>query len=226
MSWLKEQVGEEWYNTLAPILKGKEFSSDFNQINQELQSKVCYPSKENIFKAFELCKIEDLKCVLIGQDPYHDGCATGLCFDTDGQKLTPSLRKINEEYDRQFPNDFNTNIMDGKLSHWAVQGMLMINTALTVEKGKANSHAKLWEKFTDKLLDYLSKRDNPILFICWGKQAQNLVSNYIKDDTHHSIIKAEHPAAAIYTGKAWNSNDSFLKIKEFYDEKYNKEFSF
>lgn len=222
MSWLKEQIGNEWYDLLNPILKSPDFKDDFASINKDLETTLCYPDKNKVFRAFEECKLKDLKVILIGQDPYHDGSATGLCFDTGGKKVTPSLRMINGAFDKEYPDNFNTALMEGNLEHWSKQGILMLNTALTVKAGKANSHAKYWRYFTYKLFKELNKIKRPLLFIAWGTNAKTLVDETITS-FDHSIIKALHPAAAIYKKIDWDSNNTFISTQQWLKDNYKQQ---
>lgn len=221
MGWLKQQVGDEWYEFLEPIVTHETFKRNWAQVVQQYNKVPCYPKQEQVFRAFEATPFNDMKVVLVGQDPYHDGVATGLCFDTDGQKFTPSLRKMYEGYSQEYPGNFNTKFMEGKLDHWAPQGILMLNTALTVQKGKANSHSGLWLYFRDRVFEELNKIDRPLLFIAWGVSAHDLVDRKINDPLK-KVIKAKHPASAIYSKEPWDPQGSFKGTEYWVFKEYNQ----
>ena len=113
-----------------------------------------YPEDPNdVWKAFVKCPLDKLKVVLLGQDVYFNGEATGLCFEVkQGYKLTPSYKQLLEAYNEVYPESFNTSLMEGTLEHWAEQGVLLLNASLTVEHGKPGSHLRYWSKFTQRLL--------------------------------------------------------------------------
>lgn len=217
MSWLQQQVGADWYKIIEPIVKSDEFKKSWLAIG----SSNFYPDKENIFRCFRECPVDKLRIVLIGQDVYPNGEGTGLCFDTNGKKTTPSLRQMLLAYDKEFPSHFNTHFMEGKLEVWAKRGVLMYNTALTVERGKAGSHLHLWEYFTTELFKKLNDFDKPLCFIAWGKNAQKLVANI---SNKHLVLTASHPASAVYNGGTWDSNNNFQDAEKFVKEKYNESF--
>lgn len=218
MSWVKKQIGNEWYKYLSPIIQSNEFKSDFKKIANQYGKVKCYPDINQIFRCFEECKFEDLKIVLIGLDPYINGQATGLCFETEG-KYTPTINQMYTGYTKEYPSNFNVNFLDGKLAHWANQGMLMYNTALTVEKGKTNSHALYWKYFTTELFKKLNKLDKSLLFIAWGNAAQNYTK--LITNSKHTIINATHPVSASYTGTEWDSKGNFKFTEKWIKENYN-----
>ena len=223
MSWLNDQIGDDWYKALKPIITSEEFKKDWVNIIADYNIIKCYPEKDTIFRAFKMVNLDDVKVVLIGQDPYHDGVSTGLCFDTDGKKSTPSLRKIYEGYTKEYPHNFYTDLMDGKLHRWCEDGIFMINTALSVQKGNANSHTKLWSYFSSMMFrQVLDNIDRPILYIAWGSYAKNFV-DLIQNPKHCKVI-AKHPASAIYSGEEWDSNGTFKIIETFIKENYDEGF--
>ena len=222
MSFLKQQVGNEWYNFMSDIID-EDFKSNWKAIVEQYKTTICYPDINNVFRAFKEVELDKVRVVLIAQDPYIDGVATGLCLDTNGKKITPSLRKIYEGYSKEYPHNFYTDLMDGRLHRWTEHGILMLNTALTVEAGKSGSHTKYWEDFTINLFKKFNDIDRPILYIAWGKHAQLLVDATI-NNTKHQIVKASHPVSAVYKNTEWNSNGSFKKIETFLNKNYDKSF--
>ncbi len=152
-----------------------------------------FPQENDIFTAFELTPLENVKVVILGQDPYHGaGQAHGLCFSVnEGITVPPSLRNIYKELAVDI-DDFVIP-MHGNLTSWAKQGVLMLNTVLTVEAGEAHSHKKLgWEKFTDVVIDTLNQQTSPIIFILWGAHAQKKGKHI--DQNKHKVLAGPHPS--------------------------------
>lgn len=168
-------------------------------VEQEYASSVVYPEKRNIFRAFELTPLQNVKAVILGQDPYHEpGQAHGLAFSVpDGIAIPPSLRNIYEEIRTEYGYEPPTS---GNLESWAKQGVLLLNTILTVRAHEANSHAGHgWEKFTDSVLKELSHQKHPIVFMLWGGNAQKKAS--LIDNPAHLVLKTSHPSPlSVYRG--------------------------
>jgi len=150
-----------------------------------------YPEMSNIFNALNAVKYEDVKVVIIGQDPYHEpNQAHGLAFSVqDGIALPPSLVNIYKEIESDLQIKCEKT---GNLTRWAKQGVLLLNTSLTVRRAQANSHrGKGWEVFTNEIIKLLSKREDPMVFILWGSNAQAFAPQIA---SHHLILKAPHPS--------------------------------
>ena len=182
-----------WEEHLRSEIRKPYFAELVEKLNSEYENEVCYPSKERIFKAFNLCPFNNVKVVILGQDPYHEqGQAMGLSFSVPkGIKLPPSLRKIYKGIE----DDLRKSIPEsGDLTRWAEQGVLLLNTTLTVRDAKPNSHKKLkWQNFTDAAIKALNKNREHIVFMLWGnnaKKKKNLI-----DINRHCIIESYHPAA-------------------------------
>jgi len=199
----------------------KEFSKPYfqnlmNFVEEEYQSKTIYPSKENIFNCFEIVDFNKVKVVILGQDPYHGAFqANGLAFSVQkGVKLPPSLKNIFKELE----DDLQVrNIINGDLTTWAKQGVLLLNATLTVEESKPGSHQKKgWEEFTDAVIDVLStKRDN-LVFVLWGSYAQK--KGKMIDKEQHLVIETAHPSPlSVYRG--FYESKPFSKINNFLNEK-------
>lgn len=160
--------------------------------NFYLQKVSVYPPPKFIFHAFELCPFDQVKVVMLGQDPYHGkGQAHGLCFSVqEGVAIPPSLQNIYKE----LRDDLGVPIpRTGSLEHWAKQGVLLLNATLTVEAGKAGSHQGLgWEQFTDAVIKKLSDEKEHLVFMLWGKYAQDKGAHI--DTTKHLVLKAAHPS--------------------------------
>ncbi len=168
-----------------------------------------YPPVNERFKAYELCEYDDVKVVILGQDPYHQkGQAMGLSFSVHpGVKLPPSLVNIYKELE----SDLGINRLTGDLSPWATQGVFLLNTLLSVEDSKPLSHQnKGWEIFTDRTIEYLSLREAPMIFVLWGKNAQAKKSLIAK---HHVILEAPHPSP-LSSYRGFFGSKPFSKIND------------
>lgn len=161
-------------------------------VEQEYTLKTIYPKRQEVFRAFELTDYDQVRVVILGQDPYHGlNQANGLAFSVrEGMQLPPSLRHIFQE----LAQDLNVPMrQNGDLTDWARQGVLLLNTVLTVEEGKAHSHkGKGWEVFTDKVLQVLNDTDRSLIFVLWGNAARKKVR--LIDQQRHKVIEAAHPS--------------------------------
>ena len=181
-----------WEEHLRGEIKKPYFTELVKELNSEYENEVCYPSKERIFKAFNLCPFDKVRVVILGQDPYYNGQAMGLSFSVPKKiKLPPSLRKIYKEIGEDLCKPMPES---GDLTRWAEQGVLLLNTTLTVRDAKPNSHQALgWQNFTDAAIKALNKNHEHIVFMLWGnnaKKKKNLI-----DINRHCIIESYHPAA-------------------------------
>ena len=181
-----------WNEILAEEMQ-KDYFQELQAFVQKRREEVrVFPEEKNVFRALELTPFESVKVVILGQDPYHGfGQAHGLSFSVQkGISLPPSLKNIYKELQEDIGGELPT---EGDLSHWAKQGVLLLNTVLTVEEGNANSHkGKGWERLTNRLIDSLNELKHPVIFILWGKPAQDkekLITN-----PNHVILKAPHPS--------------------------------
>jgi uracil-DNA glycosylase len=202
------------------IEQEKEFLYFYNLekfLNEERKTKTIFPEEENIFKAFELTPFENVKCVIVGQDPYYNvNQANGLAFSVNkGVKLPPSLVNIYKEA----KDDVGIEIPNhGDLSSWAKQGVFLLNTILTVEEGQPLSHKNIgWEKFTLKVLKALNEDDNPKVFILWGKEANGL--KRILTNSKHLILEGPHPSPlssyrGFFGSKPFSKTNKFLQENE------------
>lgn len=181
------------WNEILAEEKQKEYYQQLQAFVQKRRQEVrVFPEEKNVFKALELTPFESVKVVILGQDPYHGfGQAHGLSFSVQkGTSLPPSLKNIYKELQEDIGGERPT---EGDLSHWAKQGVLLLNTVLTVEEGNANSHKGMgWETLTNRLIESLNELKHPVIFILWGKPAQDkekLITN-----PNHVILKAPHPS--------------------------------
>ncbi|MEO8517120.1 MAG: uracil-DNA glycosylase [Flavobacterium sp.] len=190
------------------------FKNLMTEVESEYDNHTCFPTKELIFSAFNQFSFEDLKVVIIGQDPYHgDGEANGLCFSVnDGVKIPPSLKniftEINNEYERVF---FPTS---GNLERWAKQGVLLLNASLSVRKDLANSHKHLkWNMFTDAVIQYISEYSENVVFLLWGSFAQKKGSKINREK--HLVLETGHPSPLSANRGFWFGNNHFIKTNDY-----------
>ena len=181
-----------WNEILAEEMQ-KDYYQELQAFVQKRRVEVrVFPEEKNVFNALELTPFESVKVVILGQDPYHGfGQAHGLSFSVQkGIPLPPSLKNIYKELQEDIGGGLPT---EGDLSHWAKQGVLLLNTVLTVEEGNANSHKGMgWERLTNRLIESLNELKHPVIFILWGKPAQDkekLITN-----PNHVILKSPHPS--------------------------------
>ena len=210
-------IGNSW----DEILK-EEFKKDyFVNIKKQLEktNKIIYPKKENIFRALKLTDYNDIKVVILGQDPYHgENEANGLCFSVNKDvKIPPSLRNIFKE----LKEDLNIERDNTDLSDWALQGILLLNTILTVEKDKPFSHKNLgWNYFTDNIINKINQKKESVIFVLWGNAAREkkkLITN-----KNHIIIESAHPSPLSYT-RGFKNSKPFSKINKILKEQNKKE---
>ena len=191
----------------------KPYYSDLMKfVDAEYAAGEVFPPREKIFRSLELTPIDSVKCVILGQDPYHDvGQAHGLAFSVNpGVKIPPSLANIYKE----LQDELGTYIPDnGFLEKWAKQGVLLLNTVLTVRAHEANSHkGKGWEKFTDAVISEVNKLDTPVVYMLWGKPAQS--KKKLLDNPRHLVLETVHPSPlSVYRG-FWGCGH-FAKCNEF-----------
>jgi uracil-DNA glycosylase len=183
-------------------------------VEYEYENHTCFPPKELIFNAFDYCDFNDLKVVIIGQDPYHgDGEANGLCFSVnDGVKIPPSLRNIFREINSDFDTIFEPT--SGNLERWAKQGVLLLNNSLSVRKDLPNSHKHLdWTVFTEAVIDLISKEKQNVVFLLWGNFAHKKGAKI--DRNKHLILEAGHPSPMSANQGKWFGNKHFSKTNAY-----------
>ena len=185
-------IQNDWLEPLAPEFKKPYYAKLYKTIREEYSTKQIFPPADEIFTAFEMTPLSDVKVVIIGQDPYHgDGQAHGLCFSVKPDVETPPslvnmYKELNSDLGCYIPNN-------GYLTKWAKQGVLMLNTVLTVRAHQANSHRGIgWEEFTDAAIRILNEQDRPIVYLLWGKPAQ--MKKSMLNNPKHLILEAPHPS--------------------------------
>lgn len=199
-------IGNDWDEKLKIVWESPGFSKFFKTIEKEYDEKIIYPPKEDIFNALKLTPYQNIKVVIVGQDPYHgENEAHGLSFSVKkGVKLPPSLRNIYKE----IYNDINiVEPLCGDLTSWAKEGVLLLNSTLTVEKDKPNSHQKLgWDILTDYIIKIINLKKEPVVFILWGnfaKSKKKLITN-----NYHLVLESAHPSP-------FSANNGFFGSKPF-----------
>ena len=214
------EIKQKMFDKLEPsgwgrIFKSFIFSSEFDDILTKLytlsqEDKRFTPPLKQVFRAFEECPYDKLQVVIIGQDPYPTlGVADGVSFScSNTNKLQPSLKFILQEVDRTV---YNGHLVSDELdlARWSNQGILMLNTALTVEVGKIGSHYDIWKPFTAYLLDWLNNYNPGLIYVYMGKKAEDW-SDLTTNTQYKFFVK--HPASAAYNGSKWDSDDIFNKI--------------
>jgi len=211
----QEVVGEEFSKPY--YLKLREF------LKEQYANETVYPAKENIWNAFKHTPFNEVKVVILGQDPYHGpGQAHGLSFSVQpGVPHPPSLRNMFKE----LKDDIGCEKpKDGTLTKWADQGVLMLNTVLTVRAGEANSHRNQgWEVFTDEVIRKLSAREKPVIFVLWGRPAQQ--KKPLIDLERHSIIEAPHPSP-LSASRGFFGSRPYSKVNELLQSRGDKPIDF
>jgi uracil-DNA glycosylase len=212
-----------WDKVFNSFIFSSEFDDVLNQLyNLSIQDKKFTPPLKQVFRAFEECPYDNLKVVIIGQDPYPQfGVADGISFScSNTNKLQPSLRYVLDEINRTVYGE-NPVSTDVDLTRWSNQGILMLNTSLTTEVGKIGQHYDIWKNFTAYLLDYLTHNKENIVYIYMGKKAQEWAD--LTGDNNHKLF-VSHPASAAYTKqKHWNSDNVFLKTQVLVKKYFNSE---
>lgn len=178
-----------WSRFFEVIEKDSNYINLINNLEQLKKEVIIYPPADKWFNCFKLTPYDNVKVVILGQDPYiNEGEANGLAFSTLAKKIPPSLQNMY----KSLTNDYNCSPNTGDLTNWATQGVLLLNTILTVESGKSLSHEKIgWEYFTQAVIKHLNNKDK-IIYLLWGKKAQ-MYEKYI-DKNKHVILKSPHPS--------------------------------
>lgn len=207
-------IQNDWLDALQGEFRKPYYKELFETVKKEYRTHKIYPPSDDIFNAFHLTPLHEVKVVILGQDPYHgDGQAHGLCFSVKPEvEIPPSLVNIYKE----LHDDLGCTIPShGYLVKWAKQGVLMLNTVLTVRAHQANSHRGIgWEEFTDAAIKALNEQDRPIVFILWGKPAQ--MKKHMLNNPKHLILEAPHPSPlSAYRGffgsRPFSQTNAFLE---------------
>ena len=216
-------IHPSWKAALSEEFEKPYFTNLISYVKEEYHKYTCYPPGKQIFKAFDLCALDEVEVVILGQDPYHGpGQANGLCFSVnDGISMPPSLvnifKEIEKDLDKPFPKT-------GNLERWAQQGVLLLNATLTVRAHEAGSHqGKGWEQFTDKVIEGISQECDNVVFLLWGgyaKKKQKLI-----DETKHLVLTSGHPSPLSANRGYWFGNKHFNKTNAYLEKSGRKKVS-
>jgi uracil-DNA glycosylase len=207
------KINESWKKRLKTEFELPYFENLINFVKNEYQKGVCYPPGKLIFNAFDKCSFEDTRVVILGQDPYHGPRqANGLSFSVnDGLNFPPSLinifKELNDDLAIPFPKS-------GNLERWAEQGVLLLNSTLTVRASEAGSHQnKGWEQFTDAIIRCINDEKQGVVFMLWGKYAQD--KGKIIDTSKHFVLKSKHPSPMSANFGGWFGNKHFSQANNY-----------
>jgi uracil-DNA glycosylase len=207
-------INAAWQTILSDEIEKPYFLDLMKEVEDEYQNQTCFPPKDLIFSAFNNCSLENLKVVIIGQDPYHgEGEANGLCFSVnDSVKIPPSLRNIFREMNTDLDSIFFPTT--GNLESWAKQGVLLLNASLTVRKDNPNSHKHLkWNLFTDAVIQKISEEKENVVFMLWGSFAQKKGAKI--DRNKHLVLESGHPSPMSANQGKWFGNKHFSQANEY-----------
>jgi uracil-DNA glycosylase len=215
-------LNPSWQTILADELEKPYFIKLMEDVNEEYQNSICFPPKELIFSAFNNCPFENIKVVIIGQDPYHgDGEANGLSFSVnDSIRIPPSLRNIFREINTDLDSIFMPS--SGNLESWAKQGVLLLNASLTVRKDNPNSHKHLkWNLFTDAVIQKISDEKENVVFMLWGSFAQKKGAKIEREK--HLVLASGHPSPMSANQGKWFGNKHFSQANLYLKQKNLKQ---
>lgn len=211
------QIAEDWKKYLETEFNKPYFNQLIGFVKDEYKGHACYPPGKQIFNAFDKCSFENTRVVILGQDPYHNpGQAHGLCFSVnDGVPIPPSLinvfKELRDDVQKPMPSS-------GNLERWAEQGVLLLNSTLTVQAGKAGSHQKKgWEKFTDEIIRLVNNKKDNVVFMLWGKYAQD--KGKIINPERHFVLKSKHPSPLSANFGGWFGNKHFSQANNYLEAK-------
>lgn len=215
------KMDPSWKAVLSDEFDKPYFHNLIDFVKSEYENHICYPKDSRIFAAFNECKFEDIKVVIIGQDPYHGpGQANGLCFSVnDGIAYPPSLINIFKEINTDLQQPIPAT---GNLDRWAEQGVLLLNATLTVRQAIAGSHqGKGWETFTDAVIRKISDEKRDVVFLLWGGFAKKKGQKI--DRSKHCVLESGHPSPLSANKGHWFGNRHFSKTNGYLVSKGNKE---
>lgn len=214
---MEVRIAEDWKAKLSEEFE-KDYFLDLSEfVKKEDQEHLIFPPRKQLFAAYDQCRWEDLKVVIIGQDPYHGpGQANGLCFSVNkGIAIPPSLRNIYKEIEAEFGK---VHASDGDLSPWARQGVLLLNATLTVRSGEAGSHqGKGWEDFTDNVIKLINKNKKNIVYMLWGNFARQ--KKKLIDSSNNLILESAHPSP-LSAHRGFLGNKHFKQANDYLFDQY------
>lgn len=212
-SFLAQYFPDAWHDFFSQEIKKEYFESLDRKIEEKYLTETVFPPKENLFRAFKLIKPEEVKVVILGQDPYHEkNQANGLAFSVSkGVPLPKSLKNIYKELN--FEYGYPLPKTNGELEKWALQGVFLLNTTLSVKEGEANAHVKEgWSIFTDDVISYLDVLTQPIVYILWGNFAYSKKDKILNKNSY--IIHTAHPSP-LSASRGFFHSDCFKKCDQF-----------
>lgn len=215
---MRLELNTSWQSILSEEIQKPYFTNLMEVVALEYENKICYPPKELIFSAFNSCSFKDLKVVIIGQDPYHGkGEANGLSFSVNNEvRIPPSLRNIFRELVEDTGSFFLPN--SGNLISWAKQGVLLLNSSLTVQENSPNSHKHLeWNIFTDAVIKMISDEKQQLVFLLWGNFAHKKGQKI--DRKKHLVLESGHPSPMSANQGKWFGNKHFSQTNSYLIEK-------
>jgi uracil-DNA glycosylase len=217
---MRDRIHPSWENIIKNSTEAPYFDALTVFVEEEYKTSSCYPEFDAIFAAFDLCPLDEVKVVLLGQDPYHGpGQAQGLSFSVpEGVKHPPSLVNIFKEIESDLQIPYPTS---GNLERWARQGVLLLNATLTVRAHEAGSHQKQgWEIFTDDVIKAISARCNGVVFLLWGGYAKK--KQKFIDESNHLILRSVHPSPLSANRGHWFGNKHFSQCNEYLETRGQK----
>ncbi|MEX2349748.1 MAG: uracil-DNA glycosylase [Flavobacteriaceae bacterium] len=217
---MQVKIDASWQDKLKDEFEKEYFKELVHFVTKEYKSNTCYPPGKQIFSAFDHTPFDEVKVVILGQDPYHGVAqANGLCFSVnDGIPKPPSLQNIFREIKDDLANDIPQT---GNLERWADQGVFLLNATLTVRANQAGSHQnKGWEKFTDAVIRTISEVKENVVFMLWGGYAKNKIK--LIDQKKHFILTSGHPSPLSANRGYWFGNRHFSKANEFLEKNGEK----
>ncbi|MEO8933831.1 MAG: uracil-DNA glycosylase [Xanthomarina sp.] len=213
---MTSNIDKSWHPFLNKEFNAPYFKTLERFLDEEYCNHICFPPKTEIFNAFNYCSFNNLKVVIIGQDPYHgSGQANGLCFSVhDGVVHPPSLRNIFKELEADLGIPYAKS---GDLSKWAEQGVFLLNATLSVRKAEAGSHQKQgWEQFTDAVIKLISAEKERVIFLLWGGFSKNKAK--LIDKTKHVVLESGHPSPLSANRGYWFGNKHFTKTNSLLEQ--------
>ena len=212
---MKLELDQSWKKHLHKHIKSSNFKNLISFVEDEYRNYTCYPKGGLIFQALNCCSLENVKVVILGQDPYHNSNqANGLAFSvSENMIIPPSLLNIF----REIENNFNINYTkNGDLNRWLEQGVLLLNSTLTVRKNNPGSHQNHgWEKFTDEIIKIISLNKNNVVFLLWGNYAKS--KSKLIDDRRHLILMSGHPSPLSANRGLWFGNKHFSRANNYFE---------
>ena len=210
---MKVSIHKSWEKELKSVFEESFFHALVENVKYEYSNNICYPHGKFIFKAFDDCPFDKIKVVIIGQDPYHGiGQANGLCFSVNDKiQHPPSLVNIFKEIEKDLNIPYP---ISGDLTRWSKQGVLLLNSVLTVKANSAGSHKNIgWQKFTDTVINTVSKKKSNIVFLLWGGYAKE--KSKLIDQKKHLILKSVHPSPLSANRGGWFGNKHFSTCNHY-----------